>query len=93
VFGGPIAEILRHVAIETGDRFGGGAMITRDGLPPFLGIELSSTRLAGRAARESVNGAESEAAAPLGRPLLRGGHDESVRFGRLCTTGTIRTQR
>jgi hypothetical protein len=31
--------------------------------------------------------------APLGRSLLRGGHDESVRFGRLCTTGTIRTQR
>jgi len=40
----PVAEILRDVAVETRDRFGGCAMIPRDGLAPLLGVELSRDR-------------------------------------------------
>src|SRR5690348_9516546 len=40
----PIAEIFRHVAIEAGNRFGGGAMVAGDCLSPLLRVQLRSDR-------------------------------------------------
>ena len=34
-----VAEVLGDVAAITGDRFGGGAMISGDRLTPFFGVE------------------------------------------------------
>jgi hypothetical protein len=39
-----VAQIVRDVAIEAGNRFGGRAIIPRDRLAPFLGIELCGDR-------------------------------------------------